>query len=55
MTNALEQALNNAASNGTADEGESVSTFVASLATAFVIFAVEFCLFMILKGKLTRI
>ncbi|KAJ5933702.1 hypothetical protein N7454_006031 [Penicillium verhagenii] len=55
MTNALEEALENAGGHGKADEGESVSTFVASLATAFVVFAVEFCLFMVLKGKLTRI
>ncbi|KAJ5628700.1 hypothetical protein N7490_010928 [Penicillium lividum] len=55
MTNALEEALEHAGKNGKADAGESVSTFVASLATAFVVFAVEFCLFMVLKGKLTRI
>ncbi|KAJ5663432.1 hypothetical protein N7507_004163 [Penicillium longicatenatum] len=55
MTNALEEALENAGGHGKADEGESVSTFVASLATAFIVFAVEFCLFIILKGKLTRI
>ena len=51
----LEQALENAGGHGKSSQGESISTFVASLATAFLVFAVEFLLFMLLKGKLTRI
>ncbi|EEP76111.1 conserved hypothetical protein [Uncinocarpus reesii 1704] len=35
--------------------GISISTFIASLATAIIVFAVEFLLFLILKGKLIRI
>lgn len=54
MTN-LEQALEHAGGHGKASQGESISTFVASLATAIIVFAVEFFLFMFLKSKLTRI
>ena len=45
------------ARNGVAQRtsGISLSTFLASLATAIVVFAVEFLLFLFLKGKLTRI
>lgn len=43
--------------SGTAqkDTGMSIATFLASLATAVIIFALEFILFLVLKGKLTRI
>ncbi|KAJ5087869.1 hypothetical protein N7456_011485 [Penicillium angulare] len=55
MTNALEEALDRAGGHGKADQGESLASFLASLGTAVTVFAVEFLLFMILKGKLTRI
>ncbi|KAJ5737161.1 uncharacterized protein N7483_002286 [Penicillium malachiteum] len=55
MTNALVEALDHAGGHGKADQGESLSSFLASLATALIVFGVEFLLFMILKGKLTRI
>lgn len=45
------------AQNGTGQRatGISLSTFIASLAAALAAFAVEFLLFLFLKGKLTRI
>ncbi|KAJ5675847.1 hypothetical protein N7462_008744 [Penicillium macrosclerotiorum] len=55
MTNALLDALEHAGSKSANDEGESLSSFLASLATSIIIFAVEFCVFLMLKGKLTRI
>ena len=55
MTSSLEDALEHAGGHGKSAQGESVSTFVASLATAMIVFAVEFLLFILLKGKLTRI
>ncbi|KAJ5888655.1 hypothetical protein N7495_008696 [Penicillium taxi] len=55
MANALEEALENAGGHGTSSQGVSIKTFLASLATAIVVFAVEFLLFLLLKGKLTRI
>ena len=55
MTSSLEEALQHAGGHGKSAEGESLSTFLASLATAIVVFMVEFLLFMLLKGKLTRI
>ncbi|KAJ5718762.1 hypothetical protein N7488_004408 [Penicillium malachiteum] len=55
MTNALIEALEHASSKSSADEGESLSTFLASLGTSIVIFAVEFFVFLALKDKLTRI
>lgn len=36
-------------------EGTTISTLLASLATAIIFFAVEFLLFLFLKGKLPRI
>ncbi|KAL4878975.1 hypothetical protein BJY04DRAFT_194509 [Aspergillus karnatakaensis] len=51
----LGEALSHAGGNGQAREGISIKTFLASLATAVVIFAIEFLLFLLLKGKLTRI
>jgi hypothetical protein len=48
-------ALNAQSGNGKNTAGISISTFLASLATAITVFAVEFLLFMVLKGKLTRI
>lgn len=51
----LETALEKAGGTGKKNEGVSISTFLASLATAIVVFAVEFLLFLLLKGKLTRI
>ncbi|KAI9367578.1 hypothetical protein BJX61DRAFT_292997 [Aspergillus egyptiacus] len=55
MANDLGSALEHAAGSGQETEGVSIKTFVASLATAIIIFAVEFVLFIFLKGKLTRI
>ncbi|KAL5333917.1 hypothetical protein BJX70DRAFT_379659 [Aspergillus crustosus] len=51
----LGDALSHAGGNGQAREGISIKTFLASLAAAIIIFAVEFLLFLLLKGKLTRI
>lgn len=51
----LEQALQHTGGQGRVSEGVSISTFAASLGTAIVVFAVEFLLFLLLKGKLTRI
>lgn len=55
MPENLGSALEHAGGTGKKNAGVSISTFLASLATAIVIFAVEFLLFLILKGKLTRI
>ncbi|KAJ5676211.1 hypothetical protein N7462_009108 [Penicillium macrosclerotiorum] len=55
MTSGLEQALEHTGGHGQTAEGVSLKTFVASLATAIIVFAVEFLLFILLKGKLTRI
>lgn len=55
MTSSLEEALQHAGGHGKSAQGENVSNFVASLATAIIVFAIEFLLFMLLKGKLTRI
>ncbi|KAL5360686.1 hypothetical protein BJX96DRAFT_175533 [Aspergillus floccosus] len=49
------QALEKAGVSGQKSEGISIQTFIASLATAIIIFAVEFLLFLVLKGKLLRI
>jgi hypothetical protein len=51
----LGQALEKAGVSGQKSEGISIKTFVASLATAIIIFTVEFLLFLVLKGKLLRI
>lgn len=44
-------------SSGTAQrsQGMTINTFLASLATALIVFGVELLLFLLLKGKLTRI
>lgn len=55
MAGGLESALENAGGTGQSSQGVTVKTFVASLATAIIIFSVEFFLFLVLKGKLTRI
>ncbi|KAJ5720275.1 uncharacterized protein N7483_008209 [Penicillium malachiteum] len=55
MTNALIEALEHASSKSSDDEGESLSTFLASLGTSIAIFAVELFVFLALKDKLTRI
>ncbi|KAJ5369096.1 uncharacterized protein N7496_008856 [Penicillium cataractarum] len=55
MTSALEEALSYTGGNGKSKEGVSLKSFLASLATAMIVFGVEFLLFMLLKGKLTRI
>lgn len=55
MSNDLGKALEHAGGTGKQREGIGINTFLASLATAIVIFAVEFLLFLLLKGKLTRI
>ncbi|KAL4867422.1 hypothetical protein BDV12DRAFT_120716 [Aspergillus spectabilis] len=51
----LGEALSHAGGTGQAREGISIKTFLASLAAAIIIFAIEFLLFLLLKGKLTRI
>ncbi|KAJ5684551.1 uncharacterized protein N7477_000896, partial [Penicillium maclennaniae] len=51
----LGEALEHAGGTGRADSGISIQTFLASLATAIIVFVVEFLLFLLLKGKLTRI
>ncbi|PYH96048.1 DUF221 domain protein [Aspergillus ellipticus CBS 707.79] len=48
-------ALEQAGGSGKNKEGISITTFLASLATAIIVFAVEFLCFLLLKGKLTRI
>ncbi len=55
MANDLGSALEHAGGKGQAREGITIKTFIASLAAALIIFAVEFFLFLLLKGKLTRI
>lgn len=55
MSENLGSALEHAGGTRQKKEGVTISTFLASLGTAIVIFAVEFLLFMVLKGKLTRI
>lgn len=51
----LENALEHTGGNGKTSSGISIKTFLASLATAVTVFVVEFLLFLLLKGKLTRI
>ena len=51
----LGTALEHAGGTGQKNEGVPISTFLASLTTAIVVFAVEFLLFMLLKGMLTRL
>lgn len=55
MSSSLQEALSHTGGQGRSEEGVSLKSFLASLATAIVVFAVEFLLFMLLKGKLTRI
>ncbi|EIT78590.1 hypothetical protein BDV35DRAFT_347459 [Aspergillus flavus] len=55
MAQDLGSALEHAGGAGQKSEGIAINTFLASLATAIVIFAVEFLLFLLLKSKLTRI
>jgi hypothetical protein len=55
MPSGLEQALEHTGGHGRIAEGVSISTFVASLATAIIVFVVEFFFFLILKNKLSRI
>lgn len=53
--NGIGSALDNSSGSGARNQGLSVKAFVASLVTAIIVFAVETLLFMLLKGKLTRI
>lgn len=55
MATDLGTALENAGGTARTSEGVSVKSFLASLATAVIVFALEFLLFLFLKGKLTRI
>ncbi|KAF7624480.1 hypothetical protein AFLA_008185 [Aspergillus flavus NRRL3357] len=55
MAQDLGSALEHAGGAGQKSEGIAINTFLASLATAIVIFAVEFLLFLLLKSKLIRI
>ncbi|KNG89489.1 hypothetical protein ANOM_002241 [Aspergillus nomiae NRRL 13137] len=55
MAQDLGSALEHAGGTGQKSAGIPINTFLASLATAIVIFAVQFLLFLLLKSKLTRI
>ncbi|KAJ5171899.1 hypothetical protein N7492_004492 [Penicillium capsulatum] len=55
MTSGFEKALEHTGGHGRTAEGVPLKTFIASLATALIVFAVEFLLFLLLKSKLTRI
>ncbi|KMU83435.1 hypothetical protein CIHG_01217 [Coccidioides immitis H538.4] len=55
VTAAVSAALDAQSGTGQRSAGISISTFLASLATAIIVFAVEFLLFLALKGKLVRI
>ncbi|KAJ5543541.1 hypothetical protein N7461_009544 [Penicillium sp. DV-2018c] len=55
MPSGLEKALEHTGGHGRTAEGVSIKTFVASLSTAIIVFAVEFLFFLILKNKLSRI
>lgn len=55
MANDLGSALEHAGGKGDRSRGVNIKTFVASLATAIIVFCLEFLLFLVLKGKLTRI
>lgn len=54
MATDLETALENAGTAQTS-QGVSARSFAASLSTAVIVFVLEFLLFLLLKGKLTRI
>lgn len=47
--------LDNGAGKGQQSQGISLSTFLASLAGGLAIFGIEFLLFLVLKGKFSRI
>jgi hypothetical protein len=47
--------LSGSGAKGDSDQGISVSTFLASLATGAIVFAIEALLFLMLKGNLRRI
>lgn len=47
--------LSGSGAKGDGDQGISVSTFLASLATGAIVFAIEALLFLMLKGNLRRI
>jgi calcium permeable stress-gated cation channel len=51
----LGSALDSSSGSGQRSQGISLKSFLASLAAAVAIFAIEVLLFLILKGKLTRI
>jgi hypothetical protein len=55
LASEFEQALEHTGGHGKTASGVSIQTFLASLATAMVVFAVEVVCFTLLKGKLTRI
>ncbi|KAJ5084098.1 hypothetical protein NUU61_008677 [Penicillium alfredii] len=55
MASGLEKALENTGGHGRRAQGVPIKTFVASLTTAIIVFVIEFLLFLLLKGKLTRI
>jgi calcium permeable stress-gated cation channel len=48
-------ALDSSSGSGQRSQGMSLKTFLASLATALIVFAVQVLLFLALKSKLTRI
>lgn len=55
MATDLQTALDHAGGSAQHREGESIKSFVASLATAIIVFVLEFLAFLLLKGKLPRI
>lgn len=53
--NDLGSALDGSSGTAQKSEGMTINTFLASMATALIVFGVELILFLLLKGKLTRI
>ena len=54
-TTAISQALDQAAGTGQKNAGISLNTFLVSLVGALITFGVQFVLFLLIKGKLSRI
>lgn len=55
MASNLDLALERMGENARAAEGISIKTFVASLATAFIVFLGQVCLFLLMRGRFIRI
>lgn len=54
-TATLYGALNGASGKGAQQEGQSVSTFFASVATGAAIFGFQFAVFLLLRTRLSRV